>query len=220
MDVTLGPNRRIGSASLAPFSFLPRQPISARTAIWSLLLGMSLVTPATLLASAFPVRDLARDQLASVGLMPGIAFLKHVVLGPLLEEIVYRGLFLQLARRYLRTAVAVALSSIAFGATHFPGGLPLMLLAGTMGVVLASIALRSGSLYASFLAHAGFNFTAGFIIMPVFDLAARLQSVPPGARMIDATRALFPIWWIVLWVFVSTIAVIMLSRESTAPRRR
>lgn len=201
---------------------MPRAAVSPRLLGWAALLGIALVTPAMLLSSAFPVSGHGRTAFTSVALAPVIGLLKHVLIGPALEEIVYRGLLLQLGRRYLPLGLALAVSSLLFGATHFPGGPVLVVISGLIAVLLGWIAVRARSLYASFACHAAFNFSAGFIVGPLFNIAEKLQAVAPGARISNPMSALFPAWWIVVCGALVTLAVVMLLREfrtSTAPAR-
>lgn len=102
--------------------FFPLRPISARTAAWSALLGAAAVGPAVLVSSLFPLSNHSRAAFASVALLPAAGILKHVLIGPVLEEFVYRGGLLPLARRYLPLWVAVVGTSGLFGLTHFPAG--------------------------------------------------------------------------------------------------
>lgn len=152
---------------------------------WLPLLGMTLVTPLMLLSTQFPLADHSRNAFASVAVAPVVGFIKHVVLGPLLEEIIYRGLLLQLARRYMPTWWAIGLSAALFGATHFLGGPALVVSAVLMAVLFGWIAVRARSLYASFLCHSAFNFSAGFIIAPLFNITEKLRAVPAGERMVN-----------------------------------
>ena len=212
------PSGALGSTRIAPrFPFLPRAAVSPRTLVWSALLGIALVTPAMLLSSAFPVSGHGRAAFASLTLAPAIGFLKHDLLGPALEEIVYRGLVLQLGRRYLALGFALAFMASVFGATHFPGGPVLMGISGLTALLLGWIAVRTRSLYASFVCHAAFNFSAGFITAPTFNIAEKLQAVPPGARIANPMTTLFPAWWIVLCGAIVTLAVVMLLREFRRP---
>jgi membrane protease YdiL (CAAX protease family) len=191
--------------------FLPHRLISAKTIGLSLLLGFTSVCPAMLLASVFPVSWLARHQFEAVAAAPLMAILTHVLLGPFLEEIIYRGLLLQLARRYMPSWAAVLLSSGVFAATHFPGGLGLMVPVFVMGCVLGWLVVRTNSLYTSFLCHATFNLTAGFVVAPMFVMAQELSAVSPDGK-INLT-AIFPAWWIVLSITLAIVALVLLARE-------
>lgn len=89
------------------------------------------------------------------------------LLGPLAEEAYFRGLVLGWLARHWGLAWSVAISALVFGALHLkwliPGGM-----SGTvataelvaMGVLLALVAARTGSLWASFIAHGTNNLCA------------------------------------------------------------
>ena len=89
------------------------------------------------------------------------------LLGPLTEEAYFRGLVLGWLARHCGLFWSVALSALFFGMLHLkwltPGGL-----SGTvataelvaMGVLLALVAVRTGSLWASFMTHATNNLCA------------------------------------------------------------
>ncbi|BAM03900.1 CPBP family intramembrane glutamic endopeptidase [Phycisphaera mikurensis] len=89
------------------------------------------------------------------------AILSAVVLAPLLEEILLRGLVQSLCVRVLgrrRRWAAIACASAGFAALHL-GSVPPQTLAGlfVLGVVFGAVYERTGSLTPAVLVHAGFN---------------------------------------------------------------
>ena len=89
------------------------------------------------------------------------------LLGPLTEEVYFRGLMLGWLERHWGLAWSVALSALMFGALHLkwliPGGVSGMVASAelvAMGVLLALVAARTGSLWASFITHATNNLCA------------------------------------------------------------
>ncbi|MEW9623636.1 CPBP family intramembrane glutamic endopeptidase [Rhodanobacter geophilus] len=84
-------------------------------------------------------------------------------IGPLVEELLFRGVLLSALLRHLRTAWAVLASAALFALVHLPDlhwlwyALPNLAL---LGVVLAWLRLRSGSLWPAVLAHAINNLLA------------------------------------------------------------
>jgi membrane protease YdiL (CAAX protease family) len=86
-----------------------------------------------------------------------------VSIGPLVEELLFRGVLLSALLRRLRTAWAVLASAALFALVHLPDlhwlwyALPNLAL---LGVVLAWLRLRSGSLWPSVIAHASNNLLA------------------------------------------------------------
>lgn len=102
-----------------------------------------------------------RDDLALFGLMPegflGVAIMATVVIvvAPIAEEIVYRGVLLgALERRWGRTA-GLVVSALVFSAVHgsVAGFVPLAVVGGLMGWLYRA----SGSLRVAIVAHALFN---------------------------------------------------------------
>jgi len=194
-------------------TFLPRKRISLKMAVSSLLLGVALTCPAILFLALFPISPQNQRSHLEDLLFPGIAIALHVLLGPLLEEVVYRGLFLQLARRYLPVSVAIVLSSAVFAIWHFPRGLGTVALAFPIGCLYAWMVMRSGSLYPGFLCHSMFNFTAMFIVSPLFGIGEKLLALSPNTRF--PLTEIFPLWWIVLSLLMALTSFIMLAREFT-----
>lgn len=77
------------------------------------------------------------------------------VLVPFIEEIIFRGLVFGWLRKHLRFTYAAPISAGFFAAAH---GIPdLMPALAVMGLVLAAMAERSGSLWPSIIVHGLFN---------------------------------------------------------------
>ena len=106
-----------------------------------------------------PVEELLDQSkgLAFLGLVLSVA-----VGAPIVEELFFRGLLLRSLQRRLGNAPAVVLSAVAFGIAH-GSALPLdavvlvMLSLTVFGAVLAVLALRTGRLGPSIVAHSVFN---------------------------------------------------------------
>ena len=102
-----------------------------------------------------PARELA-DRAHGAGFVV-LALL--VVLGaPVAEELFFRGLLLRAAERRLGTRWALAISSVAFAASHFqlvqfPG-------LAVVGLVFGILVVRTGRLGPGIAAHIAFNATA------------------------------------------------------------
>jgi uncharacterized protein len=183
-----------------------------RTAIWSLLLGIALVCPAVLLLALFPLTlNTHHNTLQSIA-QPGFVILTSIIIGPLLEEVIYRGLFLQLARRYATAWKAIILSSAVFAVTHFMKGPGVTLLSFAMGCLFGWIVVRTGSLYPGFLCHAVFNFAA-FAAGSVFGINDKILSQTSGSTFNHPLTELFPAWWIVLSIVMAATSFSMLARE-------
>ncbi len=100
-----------------------------------------------------PARDLADKATDPLGV---ILLVLIVVLGaPVVEELFFRGLLQRSAARRWSPGVAVAVSSLVFGVTHFEVlQLPALI---AFGVVLGMLAQRTGRLGPGIVAHLAFN---------------------------------------------------------------
>ena len=83
-----------------------------------------------------------------------------VLVAPLVEETVFRGYLYPLFARTFGVASSVILTGILFGLMHgaqlgWTWGLVLVLVA--VGVIFTLVRARTGSVYASFLLHLGYN---------------------------------------------------------------
>jgi membrane protease YdiL (CAAX protease family) len=103
-------------------------------------------------------QGLTPDKWDSSRLGPYAAnFVAVAIVGPVVEELTYRGAGMTLFLRY-GTAVAVVVSALGFGLGH---GLVVALPALVFfGLVTAFIRLRTDSVYPSMLVHCAFNATS------------------------------------------------------------
>jgi len=86
------------------------------------------------------------------------------VLGPIVEELTYRGLGVSLWARYGRWA-AIAVTALLFGLSHgLVDGLPIL---AAFGAGLAWLRLRTGSVYPGIVVHAAFNALALIVAVTV-----------------------------------------------------
>jgi uncharacterized protein len=98
----------------------------------------------------------------SVGIVV-LAALAIVVLAPVAEEILYRGLLLRSLSRWMGDGPAVVVSSFVFAAVHLTGidwGVSAALVIAALfalALLLGTLAVRDHSLSRPILVHAGFN---------------------------------------------------------------
>jgi len=85
-------------------------------------------------------------------------FLAVVIVGPLAEEILFRGVLLQLGIRYVTVPVALAATAVVFGASHLT--LWMLLPLAALGVVLGIVAWMTRNVTCAWLGHALFNLVA------------------------------------------------------------
>jgi membrane protease YdiL (CAAX protease family) len=91
-----------------------------------------------------------------------------VVLAPIIEELLFRGLLLRALLRRMAPVTAVLVSAVIFALVHYigdPNTLPFLPALTGLGAVLAVVALRSGELSTSIFIHAGFNLTTTILFL-------------------------------------------------------
>jgi membrane protease YdiL (CAAX protease family) len=150
----------------------------------ALIGGLAIAIPSLLLV-AFGLLEFRPD-------VPGSSLREAVrsliFLAPLAfsEELMLRGYILTVLRARLDWRVAVGLTSIVFGLLHIPNpgsnaaSITIVILAG---LLLGTLMVRTGSLYAATAAHLAWNWVmAGLLHAPVSGLA----SPTPDYRLVDA----------------------------------
>jgi membrane protease YdiL (CAAX protease family) len=147
VDFVVGPLVGVaGQLLLLPLLYLPLEPLIPH-------LSQRLDQPARRLTGGFPGGDLA------------VIAVLTVVVVPVIEELVFRGLLLRGALRAFAGAgrvlgpmLAAVLTGVVFALAHFEA-LEVLGLAA-FGTVLAVLAIRFGRLGPCILAHAAFNLVA------------------------------------------------------------
>ncbi|MFQ5744108.1 MAG: type II CAAX prenyl endopeptidase Rce1 family protein [Acidobacteriota bacterium] len=122
------------------------------------------------------MQELTRtDSLADRAML----LLAGVVVAAICEEVLFRGLLLQLLARHSGWTSAILLDGLLFAAFHLE---PVGLIPRTaVGVFLGLLVFRSGSLYPAMVAHATFNFTGLFLIPMLPDAVWEQHPVQSGA---------------------------------------
>ena len=88
----------------------------------------------------------------------GLFFIANVLLAPLVEETLYRGIAIPLFSTHFGMFWAIVLSCLLFGLLHWAGGFWYMLLTGVVaGGIFAALFYWSGSVLAPFAAHFALN---------------------------------------------------------------
>lgn len=84
-----------------------------------------------------------------------------MIMAPLIEELIFRGLMLSRLRKAVPDAAAIVITSLIFGLAH--GQILWMTYTFVLGVVLAIVAVKSDSVIPSIILHMVFN-TCGIVI--------------------------------------------------------
>lgn len=131
---------------------------------WYFLVGAGLQVAAIVLFLPMArLDDDPQDVVEQLDEASGVALalllLTAVVLAPIVEELLFRGLLLRALLRRVTPTTAVAVSAVLFGAVHLvdPNAFPLLAAFVGLGVISAIIAVRSGGVGRSILLHSGFN---------------------------------------------------------------
>lgn len=104
-----------------------------------------------------PSNDFSLSSPSAASVIMQISYV--IILAPVIEEFIYRGLILGILSKYGTTS-AVLLSALAFGLMH--GNIPQAASAFATGIVYAVIAINSGSIITTILIHSFNNFIANF----------------------------------------------------------
>ncbi|MGQ0744611.1 MAG: lysostaphin resistance A-like protein [Acidimicrobiales bacterium] len=114
----------------------------------------------------------AQEMLGEVsGISLVLVVLQVVVAAPVVEELFYRGLVLRGLMRRMAVPGAIVSSAVLFALAHqlsldFKGLMLIWVSLGSLGAVLSVLAVRTGRLGASIVAHAAFNaFTVAFVLL-------------------------------------------------------
>ena len=95
-----------------------------------------------------PTADFSIKSPSAIAVVMQVSYV--VILAPLFEEIIYRGLIIKMVSPYSKSA-AVLISALAFGLMH--GNIPQAASAFCTGLIYAIIALKSGSIIPTMIIH-------------------------------------------------------------------
>jgi membrane protease YdiL (CAAX protease family) len=155
-------SRRGGTGRLADdYGFRTRAVDVAVGAVCGVGAQLAVVLMYLPFRSFFDTKDLDRPARELADKAHGAGFLVFAIViavgAPVVEELFYRGLLLRSLQRYMAPGLAVVVSGVVFGVTHFELlQLPALVL---VGVLLGALALRAGRLGPAIWAHIAFNAT-------------------------------------------------------------
>ena len=143
-------------------------PVSVPYLAWSLLAGMTSICIIGLLMSELTFLPNLLDQTFDILQSGWLGILCISVLGPVLEELLFRGAITkELLRRY-SPAKAILFSGLIFGIYH--GNIVQGIYASILGTAFAWILEMSGNIYSSMLLHMGANIWSLLISEYALDL--------------------------------------------------
>lgn len=134
------------------------------------------------LGYTIPGVDFGLENASKTEMLLNMAYI--IIIGPIAEELIYRGLILHFLKPYGKT-VAILFSGIIFGLMH--GNIPQAVSAFGTGCIMAAIAIECGSVFPTILIHIANNLIASFSdIFTAFDLSVYFKSTVSGIITIFA----------------------------------
>ena len=135
------------------------RPASPRVVLWGALTAFCLYFFVMLALNLLPEEWLegynqASEALGDTGVM---AFLAVAIVGPVTEEVIFRGLIFSRLRRAMRPWLAVVLASAVFALRH--GQVVWICYTFVVGLVFTAVAAGAGSIVPSVVMHIVFNAT-------------------------------------------------------------
>ena len=149
--------RKRRETGTSAFRIPVRLPFRVRRAAAVALSAVLISGAVELVVSVIVVHDAQYDEIAEMISSPGLLsqFVVVGVIGPIMEELLFRGVIYRRMRDYVGVMWAVILSGILFGVAH--GNLTQGLFAGLLGMLLALYYEHYGSLWAPCAAHMANN---------------------------------------------------------------
>ncbi len=139
------------------------KPTGAKAALASIVVAATCILPfeamSTLLERARPPDADYISFVLSIKPKDQISFalvaLGVIIVAPFAEELLFRGLVLRVFARNMSASLAIVLSGILFGISHF--NLTILPVVSALGVIFGFVFYATRSLYAQITVHALFN---------------------------------------------------------------
>ena len=91
---------------------------------------------------------------------PAMLFISTVIMAPVLEEILFRGLILGTLKKTMHPWIAIVISSVIFGLAH---GTPIGILYATcLGILMGWLTIKFNSILPSMVFHMAYNATVSY----------------------------------------------------------
>jgi membrane protease YdiL (CAAX protease family) len=137
---------------LRPLGWLCPAPVYFGKAVFA---GISIASVVSVFARHIPQYPLG----ASVANSPASMVLIWVIVGPVLEETLFRGFFLPVLARSLGAVAAIGITAVLFSLLHAPSLPAQWLWFTTTGLAYGWMRIASGSTLAAVAMHASYNLT-------------------------------------------------------------
>ena len=144
-------------------------------------------------------------------------FLSIGIFGPFVEEVVFRGFFLQSYQRTGRIIASMILSSILFGLMHM--NFNQFAYGAVMGLMLALLVEATGSVLTSFIAHATFNSIEVILMYATSDLIDSAENMLTELEETNQILLTIGIYFIAAVIFTA-LAFCIVVKISDIERRK
>ncbi len=136
--------------------------VSFISAVGSVLLGAAV---SVLTYSLIPATETSSaEEFSRIALL-------CVLVGPFVEELMFRGILLKMFGASCGIAVSVFITSALFAASH--GNMVQVIYTFILGVILCVVRIKSTSLWSAWLVHLVFNITGAMLAVCAVDLSDR-----------------------------------------------
>lgn len=152
-------------------------PLPTRAILPTIFLafGLSLFIGAVLNMLPEDIINAYVEASDSIGDVTAANIIASVIVAPIAEEVVFRGLVYTRLRRAMPVWVAVLISSLIFGMLH--GQIVWIVYATVLGIIMALVFERTGSLHANILLHMVFNIIGGYVLFASLWLGMLFMAV-------------------------------------------
>ena len=175
---------------------------------------MPIGTLANSISLLFTDNEVAMNSSLYLNQNFAVSFFFVAVLGPFVEEFVFRGVIFRGYRRAGRYMAAAFLSALLFGLVHM--NLNQFVYAFVLGIMFALVTEATDSIWASFICHFLFN-GESVIAMYLYDLVypGAYEDYVPSAEGLGETILIYAI----IAVFAFALAILLLKAISKKENR-
>lgn len=145
-----------------------RKLVEDKSIFWLILLGVgcSMTINALLFFTGLISIDIFLNYLKDISRSFSGSFgrdiLETCIIGPILEELLFRGVVMNLLKRFLPYRWANLLQALIFGIQHF--NIVQDIYAFVLGLILGHIYNKFGTLYSDMIVHMSINTVGGFLL--------------------------------------------------------
>lgn len=155
--------------------------VKTKALVWPVLLGVSFYLFISLIMGILPISKSVMDQYSSASglLFDGnivISCFAALIVAPVAEEVIFRGVILSRLSRSMPAAVAAGVSSVLFAVVH--GNIVWMSYTFVLGLVLCYVCIKYRSVIASIVVHFIFN------LVGVISNYLNIENIPDALAVV------------------------------------